>query len=172
MPSDAPDNAFNSTAYRKTLGGFGTGVALAAAYDAKGRAHGMIINSLTSVSLDPPIVLWCLATTSSAFPIYTGCKAFSLNILAADFEDHLPRFVASGDRIIPDELVETLATGAPVLSGAVAVLDCHMRSRQCEGDHEVIFGDVAAFRSAPESDALGFFRGRYFTLTADEGGGK
>ena len=169
MPSDVSDNAFNSTAYRKTLGGFGTGVALAAAYDSQGRAHGMIVNSLTSVSLDPPIVLWCLASSSSAFEVYTSCAAFSLNILAADFEDHIPRFAASGDRIIPDDLVETLTTGAPVLAGAVSVLDCRLRSRQCEGDHEVIFGDVAAYRSVPESDALGFFRGRYFTLTADEG---
>lgn len=172
MTTDAPDNAFNSTAYRKTLGGFGTGVALAAAYDAQGRAHGLIVNSLTSVSLDPPIVLWCLASASSAFEVYTQCRAFSLNILAADFEDHVPRFSARGDRIIPDELVETLSTGAPVLAGAVAVLDCNLRSRQREGDHEVIFGDVAAYRSAPQSDALGFFRGRYFTLTAEEETGK
>ena len=172
MPSDAPDNAFNSAAYRKTLGGFGTGVALAAAYDSQGRAHGMIVNSLTSVSLDPPIVLWCLASSSSAFGIYTNCSAFSLNILAADFEDHVPRFAASGDRIIPDDLVETMTTGAPVLAGAVAVLDCRLRSRQSEGDHEVIFGDVAAYRSAPQADALGFFRGRFVTLIADEGDGQ
>lgn len=167
MSQRAPDNAFDSTAYRRTLGGFGTGVALAAAFDRQGRAHGLIVNSLTSVSLDPPIVLWCLASGSSALDVYTKCDAFSLNILAADFEDHVAQFSARGDRIIPDDLIETLSTGAPVLSGAVAVLDCQMRSRQQEGDHEVIFGDVAAFRSAPESDALGFFRGRFFTLPAD-----
>lgn len=168
MTQTAPDTAFNSTAYRKTLGGFGTGVALAAAYDKDGRAHGLIVNSLTSVSLDPPIVLWCLASASSAFEVYTQCDAFSLNILGADFEDHVPRFSARGDRIIPDALIETLSTGAPVLSDAVAVLDCKLRSRQQEGDHEVIFGDVAAFRSSPEADALGFFRGRFVTLTAGQ----
>ena len=170
MSPGAADNAFNSTAYRQTLGGFGTGVALAAAFDRQGRAHGLIVNSLTSVSLDPPIVLWCLASASSAFEVYTQCDAFSLNILGVDFEDHVPRFSARGDRIIPDELIETLSTGAPVLTGAVAVLDCTLRSRQQEGDHEVIFGDVAAFRSAPEADALGFFRGRFFTLTGEEEG--
>ena len=168
MSSDAINTTFDSTTYRKTLGGFGTGVALAAAYDTSGRAHGMIINSLTSVSLDPPIVLWCLAGASGAYDVYTKCDAFSLNILGIDFEDHIARFSARGDRIIPEEFVDQLTTGAPILKGAVVNLDCTLRSRQTMGDHEVIFGDVVAYRSAPDLDALGFFRGKYFTLASDD----
>ena len=64
IPSD-----FDARAYRSALGGFGTGVALVAARDAAGNAHGMIINSLTSVSLHPPIMLWCLAHSSAAFSV-------------------------------------------------------------------------------------------------------
>ena len=82
MANEADNSGdFDAQAYRRALGGFGTGVALVAAHDAEGRAHGMIINSLTSVSLNPPIMLWCLANSSNAFPVFTNAAAFSLTRL-------------------------------------------------------------------------------------------
>jgi hypothetical protein len=87
-PSD-----FDPRAYRSALGGFGTGVALVAARDEAGNAHGMIINSLTSVSLHPPIMLWCLANSSAAFKVFTEAPAFSLNILRSDDAEVAQRFV-------------------------------------------------------------------------------
>lgn len=164
---DSP-SGFDPKAYRSALGGFGTGVALVAARDDRGRAHGLIINSLTSVSLHPPIMLWCLANSSKAFDVFTRADAFSLNILRSDDHDVARRFSRSGDRIIPEDQICTMETGAPVLSAAVASLDCRMRLRQPMGDHEVIYGDVIAYRADPGVNALGFFRGRYVTLTSDE----
>lgn len=165
-----PDNPsqFDPKAYRSALGGFGTGVALVAAHDANGQAHGLIINSLTSVSLDPPIMLWCLANTSNAFSVFTNAPAFSLNILRSDDHDVAHRFSRRGDRIIPPEQICTMETGAPVLAEAVASLDCRMRLRQPMGDHEVIYGDVVAYRADAGVDALGFFRGRFVTLKLDD----
>ncbi len=168
MSQDPDDIQFDAIAYRAALGGFGTGVALVAAYDAEGRAHGIIVNSLTSVSLEPPIVLWCLANQSSAFDVFCHCRSFSINILGAEAEAHVKRYSRPGDRILPPEEVEELTTGAPVMRAAVASLDCRMRAHQQEGDHEVIFGDVVAYRASPEADALGFFRGRFFTMTAED----
>ncbi|MEQ1609499.1 MAG: flavin reductase family protein [Hyphomonadaceae bacterium] len=159
---------FDPKAYRSALGGFGTGVALVAAHDQQGRAHGLIVNSLTSVSLHPPIMLWCLANSSGAFEVFTSCPAFSLNILRSDDHEVAQRFSRRGDRIIPPDQVCTLETGAPVLVAAVASLDCRMRLRQPMGDHEVIYGDVIAYRADPGVDALGFFRGKFVTLTSDE----
>src|SRR5688572_8015856 len=99
-PSAAP-SGFDSQAYRQALGGFGTGVALVAAYDQSGRAHGMIINSLTSVSLHPPIVLWCLANASASFDVFTACRSFSINILKADDQELCRQFSRrGGDRIL------------------------------------------------------------------------
>jgi flavin reductase (DIM6/NTAB) family NADH-FMN oxidoreductase RutF len=158
------DEGFDPLAYRRALGGFGTGVALVAAYDAHGRAHGLIINSLTSVSLQPPIVLWCLANSCAAFDVFTRAETFSLNILQSADEPLARQFSARGDRIIPAEQIVTLATGAPVLADAVASLDCRLRQRLEMGDHEVIFADVAAHRADAAADALGYFRGRYVTL--------
>ena len=74
----------------------------------------------------------------------------------------------SGDRIIPEDQICTMETGAPVLTEAVASLDCRMRLRQPMGDHEVIYGDVVTYRADPGVDALGFFRGRFVTLTSGE----
>ena len=165
-PRDLPGE-FDPKAYRSALGGFGTGVALVAARDAEGRAHGMIINSLTSVSLHPPIMLWCLASTSNAFSVFTNAPAFSLNILRSDDHDVAHRFSRRGDRIIPPDQVCTMETGAPVLTEALASLDCRLRLRQPMGDHEVIYGDVIAYRAQPGADALGFFRGRFVKLTSD-----
>jgi flavin reductase (DIM6/NTAB) family NADH-FMN oxidoreductase RutF len=162
-PSD-----FDPRAYRSALGGFGTGVALVAARDEAGNAHGMIINSLTSVSLHPPIMLWCLANSSAAFKVFTEAPAFSLNILRSDDAEVAQRFSRKGDRVIPPEQISTMESGAPVLTAAVASLDCRLRLRQPMGDHEVIYGDVVAYRADPGVDALGFFRGRFVTLRSED----
>jgi flavin reductase (DIM6/NTAB) family NADH-FMN oxidoreductase RutF len=154
---------FDGQAYRRALGGFGTGVALVAADDAQGRSHGMIINSLTSVSLNPPIMLWCLANASAAFDVFTSCRAFSLNILRSGDEAMAQQFSRKGDRILTPDQICRLETGAPVLAAAIASLDCRIRMRQPMGDHEVIYGDVAAYRHDP-GDALGFFHGQFVTL--------
>jgi len=160
---------FDPGDYRRALGGFGTGVALVAAHDANGIAHGMIINSLTSVSLHPPIMLWCLANTSAAFKVFSEAPAFSLNILRSDDHGVAQQFSRRGaDRIIPPDQVCTMETGAPALIAAVANLDCRLRLRQPMGDHEVIYGDVIAYRADAGVDALGFFRGRFVTLKSED----
>jgi flavin reductase (DIM6/NTAB) family NADH-FMN oxidoreductase RutF len=164
MTEDSASSAFDSHAYRRALGGFGTGVALVAAHDSDGRAHGLIVNSLTSVSLHPPIMLWCLANACAAFNVFTDAPAFSMNILRSGDEAVAHQFSRRGDRIIPPDQICTMETGAPVLTAAVASLDCRMRLRQPMGDHEVIYGDVVAYRADPGVDALGFFRGQYVTL--------
>lgn len=168
MGDEADREAFDQMAYRRALGGFGTGVALVAADDDQGRSHGLIINSLTSVSLHPPVVLWCLANASGAFDVFTRAPAFSVNILRSGDEAVANEFSRKGDRILPPDQIVRMQTGAPMLSNAVASLDCRIRLRQPMGDHEVIYGDVIAYRADPGVDALGFFRGQYVTLKSGE----
>jgi flavin-dependent trigonelline monooxygenase, reductase component len=164
MTEEADKAVFDQMAYRRALGGFGTGVALIAADDDQGRSHGLIINSLTSVSLHPPIMLWCLANSSAAFGVFTKAPAFSVNILRSGDEAVAKQFSRKGDRILLPEQICRMETGAPVLCDAVASLDCRMRLLQPMGDHEVIYGDVIAYRADAGVDALGFFRGQYVTL--------
>ena len=150
-PSGFDPAPFDAGDYRRALGGFGTGVALVAAHDANGVAHGMIINSLTSVSLHPPIMLWCLANASAAFGVFTQATAFSLNILRSDDHSVAQQFSRrGGDRIIPPEQYCAMDTGAPVLSSALASLDCRMRLRQPMGG--VAFRWVRDESIVPASD--------------------
>lgn len=162
------ETGFDPMAYRRALGGFGTGVALVAAHDGQGRAHGLIINSLTSVSLHPPVMLWCLGVQCAAFDVFTTCEAFTLNILGAEDEPLARQFSSRGDRIIPPEQILIMETGAPALAAAISSIDCRMRSHQLVGDHEVIFGDVAAWRTSPAAEALGYFQGRYVRLSHND----
>jgi flavin reductase (DIM6/NTAB) family NADH-FMN oxidoreductase RutF len=168
MAENGAEAGFDDRAYRRALGGFGTGVALVAAEDGEGLVHGLIINSLTSVSLHPPIILWCLVDTCQAFSVFTDCPAFSINILGHDDQALAHQFSRRGDRIIPPDQLVRMETGAPVLAAAVASLDCRVRKHERVGDHEVIYGDVAAYRAAREGDALGYFRGRYVKLSLEE----
>jgi flavin reductase (DIM6/NTAB) family NADH-FMN oxidoreductase RutF len=168
MNEASDKQVFDQLAYRRALGGFGTGVALVAADDGQGRSHGLIINSLTSVSLHPPIVLWCLANSCGAFGVFASAPAFSVNILRSADEAVAKQFSRRGDRILPPEHIGRMETGAPVLRDAVASLDCRLRLRQPMGDHEVIYGDVVAYRADAGVDALGFFRGQYVTLKSGD----
>lgn len=153
-------------AYRRALGGFGTGVVLVAAEDAAGRAHGLIVNSFTSVSLKPPIVLWCLANTCKVFDVYAQAPAFSLNFLSVEDEARARQFSNRGsDRILDPGHLERMETGAPVLATALASFDCRVWKRETVGDHEVIYGEVAAWRATGAGDALGYYRGKFVKLS-------
>lgn len=158
-------------AYRKALGAFTTGVVLALAPDEEGRAHGLIVNSFTSVSLDPPIILWCIGKASSAHRLYTRAPLFSLSILASDQEAAARRFSRSGDRIAPPEMLALSPEGVPLLSGAAASFACRRRAVEEMGDHDVIFGEVASFTAAEGGGAtLGYHRGRYIRCDAPSAG--
>ncbi|MBI1340896.1 flavin reductase [bacterium] len=157
MTPHRPDQA----AYRRSLGGFATGVVLAAAPDADGNTHGIVINSFTSVSLEPRIVLWCLGLQSAALEVFTRADRFSLNVLEGEDEALARRYSRSGDRLIPEGMLTRLSTGGAVLTRALTALDCRMHDRRTVGDHEVIFGEVDAFTHRDAADGLGYFRGRY-----------
>ncbi|MEM8920552.1 MAG: flavin reductase family protein [Pseudomonadota bacterium] len=165
MASDQAVNSFDEAGFRRALGCFGTGVALVAADDDDGLAHGLTVNSFTSVSLDPPIILWCLDEGSAAYAVFADAETFSVNILCAGSQDVSKRFSMEGDRTLAANEVHRLATGAPVLTGALASFDCHVKWRQKAGDHLVLFGGVDAFERLEEGEGLGYFRGGYTTLS-------
>jgi flavin reductase (DIM6/NTAB) family NADH-FMN oxidoreductase RutF len=144
--------------YRRALGAFATGVAVVTAEDAQG-ALGLTINSFTSVSLDPPLILWCLDEVCDRRHAFHDAKVFGINVLAAEDEAHSRRFAKGAGRMDPQEL-EHGRGGAPLLKGALARLECVTRQKMSLGDHTVIVGEVADFQ-VRDGDGLLFFRGRY-----------
>jgi flavin reductase (DIM6/NTAB) family NADH-FMN oxidoreductase RutF len=148
-------------AYRRALGQFGTGVCLVATRDADGTAHAITVNSFTSVSLDPPIVLWCLDNRSSQYERFAGADLFSINVLAADQQALSEAHARPGRPVLGAEAHEFDTRGVPLVRGALTRMSCRVRWREVAGDHLVIFATVLGFDSDAEGPGLGYFAGSY-----------
>jgi len=144
---------------RSALGSYATGVTVITAMVDGARA-GVTVNSFTSVSLDPPLVLWSLALTSSSLDIFERASHFAVNVLGEGQEDLAFQFTRKGiDRFSGVSLVEGVG-GAPVLTDAVASFQCRRAHRYAGGDHVIYLGHVEYFGHEPERRPLLFHAGR------------
>ena len=145
---------------RKTLGCFLTGVTVVTTVDSQGVKRGFTANSFTSVSLDPPLVLVCLAKTASSYAAFAGVERFAVNILADDQRTVSSAFASkqadkfAGVGLRPDP------RPAPILEGVLAWLDCQVHQRVDAGDHVVLMGRVLDHGHS-ERTPLGFYGGNY-----------
>lgn len=144
--------------YRRALGAFATGVALISTESPAGPV-GIVVNSFTSVSLRPRLVLWCLGDQSDRYVTFSSASRWAVNILAESDREMSMRFAQPGSIASQEQTFARLAD-APVIAGAIARLVCRTHDRIAMGDHLVIVGAVEAFDAAP-GDALTYFRGRY-----------
>jgi len=150
----------NSKAFRQCLGKFATGVTVVTCCDDDGHPYGITANSFSSVSLDPPLILWNIAKVSSSLDAYLKAQQFAINILAAGQQDLSSHF-AKSDHTLFDDIEFTLsADGAPLLPGTVACFECRTYEIHDCGDHYIIVGEVTRFTSN-DQDPLLFFAGGY-----------
>src|SRR6185295_8985278 len=150
--------------FRSALGCFPTGVCLVTTLGPDGKPAGMTINSFSSVSLDPPMVLWSLARTASSAAVFRDAEYFAINVLAAGDEELSSHFARPGaDKFAQHagRFTEGLA-GVPVLQGAVATFECHSRHRYYGGDHIIVIGVVERYAHSDLKPLL-FHRGAYAT---------
>ncbi|WP_327000852.1 flavin reductase family protein [Dactylosporangium sp. NBC_01737] len=151
-------NDTGSRRLRRVLGEFATGVTVVAADSPRGPV-GMTVNSFTSVSLDPPLILVCLATAASTTRAVTDAGSFAVSILRRDQRGICDTFAARRpDKFSAVGTVEA-ATGAPVIDDALAYLDCRVHDVLPAGDHVVVIGEVADAAAACDGEPLTFFRG-------------
>lgn len=150
---------------RTVLGHFATGVTVITAM-AEGQPVGIAANSFTSVSLDPPLVLFCAGKSSSTWPLMQKSGAFAVNVLG-DHQEEISRLFASknADRFAGVGF-HAAATGSPVLTGSLAYLDCRIYAEHDAGDHVIVVGRVVELGVMDESSPLVFFRGGYNRLAA------
>lgn len=146
------------TAYRRALGAFATGVCVVTA-DSPAGPLGITINSFTSVSLTPRLVLWCLDDRSERWPAFSAADRFSIHVLDAQSESLARRF-AKGSGLMAEDEFQRVGDSAPRLGAAAARFDCRTQDRVRMGDHMVIVGEVEAFE-ASDAATLTYFRGRY-----------
>jgi flavin reductase (DIM6/NTAB) family NADH-FMN oxidoreductase RutF len=145
--------------YRRAMSAFVTGVTVVSAGRAGGGLVGITVNSLTSVSLQPRLLLWCLGDQSERYDVFAEAERWGVTVLGAKDDALAHRFArAETESIAPDEAA--MFDSAPVLRVGVAHLSCRTHERRVAGDHLIIIGEVTSFRAAP-GDALTFYRGLY-----------
>jgi flavin reductase (DIM6/NTAB) family NADH-FMN oxidoreductase RutF len=156
------------SAFREAMGSFPTGVTVVTVACDDGNLHGMTVNSFSSVSLDPMLVLVCLDETSRGLGLIERARAFVVNVLSAGQQD-VSRWFANlhrpaGSTMFDGVPCEPGVTGGPILVEAVASFDCRLRQSHRAGDHLIVLGEVVALVHRPQLDPLIFHAGTYKAL--------
>jgi flavin reductase (DIM6/NTAB) family NADH-FMN oxidoreductase RutF len=149
---------------KNAFGRFATGIAVAACRNGDGDIRALTINSFTSVSLDPPLVLWCLENRASTYSSFMSADSYSVNVLRADQRAVSDYYAGYLPDPIKEDGFETWATGAPVLKDRLAAFDCKVVARHDAGDHVILVGEVARFDSK-EGKPLVYFASNYYQGT-------
>jgi 3-hydroxy-9,10-secoandrosta-1,3,5(10)-triene-9,17-dione monooxygenase reductase component len=150
--------------FRDVLGRFATGVTIVTAMTDDGPV-GMTCQSFSSVSLQPPLVMFLPAKTSRAWPAMRGAGHFTVNLLASDQEALSNQFAAKGvDKFAGVSWSGAPSTGAPRLDGSLAWIDCTIQAVHEAGDHYVVLGLVQDLVHGPDAQPLVFFRSAYHRL--------
>jgi 3-hydroxy-9,10-secoandrosta-1,3,5(10)-triene-9,17-dione monooxygenase reductase component len=166
LPAQAPTPpAPDARSFRDALGRFATGVAFVTAAP-DGAPHGLIVNSLTSVSLDPPLVSFSPARSSLTWARMRTARRFGVNVLGRQHEAFAKRATPpDADRFAGLDWQPGRA-GAPLLTDALATLDCETVAEHPAGDHWIVVARVDEVRIAPAGDPLIFFAGAFGALQA------
>lgn len=151
---------------RDGLGKFATGVTVVTCQGHQGPI-GITANSFSSVSLEPPLILWNIAKVSNSLRSFLDAEHFAINVLAADQESLSVHFAQANRPPFDDIGHELSPSGVPLLADTLACFECHTHEIHECGDHHIIIGEVEDYRYNGGEPLL-FFSGRY-TTTADRG---
>jgi len=153
----------DSRAFRDALGRFPTGVAVVTAAGTDSH-FGITVNSFTSVSLDPPLLLWCMDRRSRRHDVFARASGFTVSILGTDHKEVSSRLARPGEHSLDDiALIET-ELGPPGLADSLAIFECAAEKKVDAGDHTILLGRVLRFSCPSASAPLVFFRGKYSAL--------
>ena len=156
-------NAVDQAQFRQLLGRFATGVTVITARDASGRPHGMTANSLSSVSLEPPLLLLSIDHEAAMHGLLVTVPRFAINILASDQETVSRRFAQDREERFDGIGYQESPRGLILLDGALAHIECERAATHEAGDHTILVGRVVA-GSAVDGRPLCYFRGGYASL--------
>jgi len=155
----------DTSVLRKTLGCFPTGVVVAATLGDNDKPVGLTINSFSSVSLDPPLILCSIALNAPSLSAFREHPAFTINVLSEEQKSVCTQFAKpSEDKFKGIDWYPGFG-GAPVISGALAVIQCKTYRRYEGGDHEIILGEVMKIEFT-EQQPLVYHRGEFAELVS------
>lgn len=147
MSSNHPQSQAGKVGSRdfiRACGQFATGVAVATVVDAAGTPHGITVNSFTSVSLDPPLVLICIGHSAPILRLFRDAGRFGLNMLAESQRHLSEHFARRGNDRFESVPWYPGETGVPLIPGVLATLECRLARAETAGDHDILIGEVRA----------------------------
>jgi flavin reductase (DIM6/NTAB) family NADH-FMN oxidoreductase RutF len=148
---------------RRVMGHYATGVTVITTFSKEGKLHGLTANAVSSLSLDPPLLVICVDKKAESYPSFEESGVFTVNILADDQEDLSRRFAVSGGEKFEGVAYRRGANGAPILNGALGHLECKLHASYEGGDHTIYLGLIEEAETR-EAKPLLFFRGGYRAL--------
>jgi flavin reductase (DIM6/NTAB) family NADH-FMN oxidoreductase RutF/DNA-binding IclR family transcriptional regulator len=157
---ETADRSFDARELRQVLGSFVTGVTVITTLDGSGKPHGLTANSFSSVSLDPPLILWSQARTSPSHPVFSSCKRFAVNILADEQVDISNQFARGSADKFAGTATHAGLGGVPLIEGCAAHLECRLVNSYPGGDHVVFIGQVERIARHPRQPLV-FGGGKY-----------
>ena len=161
MPQKSFDPKSDANSFRNALGNFATGVTLITTDSPEGPV-GIIANSFTSVSLDPPLVLWCPAKASRRFEHFAGSRRFAIHVLAEE-QQHIAEAFSKSKTAFDDVPQHKSHCGMPLIDNALATLECSLHSDHDAGDHLIIVGEVTKCHKRAGQPLI-YFNGQYGAL--------
>ena len=150
----------DSKTFRQCLGKFATGVTVVTCCDDNGNPYGITANSFSSVSLEPPLVLWNIAKVSNSLQAYLDAEHFVINVLTEDQQQLSSHFARTDHTLFRGIEYSPAENGAPLLPDTLATFECRTHKIHDCGDHYIIVGEVTGFASW-DGDPLLFFGGGY-----------
>ncbi|WP_445819191.1 flavin reductase family protein [Alcaligenes sp. SDU_A2] len=163
-------NVIDSRAFRQALGHFPTGVAIVTTRCPDGRAVGLTINSFTSLSLEPPLVMWSLVNHSPSLDIFQHCTHFAINVIS---QEQIPMAMGFANSQVKDKfaLVSHVdgEEGVPLIDDCVATFVCENYRQHEGGDHTLFIGRVVRHSTLTEHEPAVFHRGRFANLITPQG---
>lgn len=149
--------------FRAVLGRFATGITVVTAADADDTPHGMTVSAFASLSLEPPLVLACIANDATMAPLLTKCPTFAVNVLNEHQEALSRRFSGPLDNRFLGVGYRAGELGNPILDDVLAWLECRIISRHESGDHTILVGQVEQ-AGVRDGRPLLYYRGGYAQL--------
>jgi len=147
-------NPIDAKHFRGALSQFATGVTVITTFLPDGKFWGITASSFNSVSLNPPLVLWSLATAASSLPVFAANSHYVINVLSASQAAVALQFSKSNVDRFAGVAYTLSEKGLPILDGAAAWFECHNRSRYPEGDHVIFVGEVEQCAFTPSAPLI------------------
>ena len=152
-------NTLDSKFLRKTLGKYSTGVTIVTSIDNNGNPIGMTVNSFTSVSLEPALVLWCIDKKQPSYNSFMDAEGYAVNILSKAQNDICYRFASQIDDKFENINWRSSLNGFPLVENCLAWFDCKKWNYYSGGDHQILVGEVTSFNSS-ELEPLTYWNGQ------------